>query len=139
MTDLPDDLAELERRLAESAEPAPPALRTRVLSGVRRELRRGASHFISRHGWRLAGAAAGVLLALNVALSAMNYAATWNGTPREDPAGGEREARAGLPEDEIGLRRLLVRAGARLTPAPDLGRLSGRLFFAQEARRWDTP
>jgi hypothetical protein len=142
MTNLPDDLAALEHRLAGRARPEPPpTLRPQVLAAVRRELRRGLAGYIIRHSWRLAGAAAGVLLALNVALSAANHAAAANHDGRDDApaAGPQSDALAGLPEDEVRYRLLLVRAGARLTPAPDLGRLSGRLFSPLEAQRWDMP
>jgi hypothetical protein len=142
MTNLPDDLAGLEHRLAERAPPGPPpALRPRVLAAVREELHRSPSCFVARHGWRLLGAAAAVLLALNFALSAANHAALADNTGRDDAPLGARESATftGLPEDEVRYRLLLVSAGARLTPALDVGRLSDRFFFSPEAERWDTP
>jgi hypothetical protein len=142
MMNLPEDLTELDHRLAERArlEP-PPTLRPRVLAAVRHELRRGPSGFLARHGWGLAAAAAGVLLALNFVLSAANHAAVANTVgPDDAPAVAfESSVFVGLPDDEVRYRLLLVWAGARLTPAPDLGRLSDRLFSPPEAEPWDTP
>ncbi len=139
MTHPPDDL---EYRLAHHPGPEPsPTLRPRILAAVRQELHRGRTRFVARFGWKLVSTAAGVLLILNVALSAVNHAgAMINRMPADVPEGSQDvKMFEGLPEDEARFRLLLVQAGTRLKPMPDFGPLSHQLFPLLEVQPWDTP
>jgi hypothetical protein len=107
MSILPDDLADLERRLAAAARRQPDAaLRQRVLASVQDELRREVGASTNDFGRFAAALAATVLLGANLSLSAalnMNWprdggerddlAATAAQIRRLDPELSEQEAR----------------------------------------------
>ncbi len=121
MSDLPDDLAGLERRLARRVRPeAGAALRERVLGSVRDELRRP----VRRGGaWRYAAAlAAVVLLGANLSLSAA-LRADWRRCGNGDDqltatAARLRQLDPELSEREARREALLLQARARLAPVP---------------------
>ena len=124
LPELPDDLAELERRLAgrSGAEPGP-GCRGRVLDAVRRELGRNRA---GSGAWRVAaGLAAAVLFGANLALSVANdtpwHSAPGNGTANlEAGAGQVRRLFPDMPEREVYRHALLLQAGAHLPLQPDL-------------------
>jgi hypothetical protein len=124
LPELPDDLAELERRLAGRPGAGPgPGCRGRVLDAVRRELRWEPAAF---GAWRVAAAlAAAVLFAANLALSVANDA-SWHPAPGngaadlEAGAGRVRRLFPDMPEREVYRHALLLRAGAHLPLQPDL-------------------
>jgi hypothetical protein len=127
---LPPELEELEKLLAGRPCPKPEAgLRGRLLAAVRNEPGRHARSpgaRVWRYAWR---AAAAVILALNLALSAANslrYQALPVRSP--DPANHLPDLdRAGRKGNDR-LAAVAVSAVARLSPAPDVGPV-GRLFF----------
>ena len=135
MTDpeLPDDLAELERRLAGRPRVEPSAgLGSRVLDAARTTRRPRPIG----DGWRAwAALAAAVLVGVNLSMSVAANA-DWQLTadvgPEQVDATADR-LRAAAPElSERELRRqaLLYRAGAGLTPTVDLNPY-------REPDRWD--
>ena len=127
--ELPEDLAELERRLAARPRPEPSDdLRRRVMDAVRAELA-GASAIPLKTPRRLstwefaAAVAAAVVLALNLAVSGANDM-DWTGSESEsltpDPAtvAALRQLMPGLTDDEVRGRWLLMQAGRHLVMAP---------------------
>jgi hypothetical protein len=123
LPELPDDLAELERRLAgrSRAEPGP-GCRGRLLTAVRRELRRTPA---GPGAWRVAAAlAAAVLFGANLALSVANNT-SWHPAPGDGNAGlgaGAGRVRRlfpDMPEREVYRHALLLQAGACLPLQPD--------------------
>jgi hypothetical protein len=142
--ELPPDLADLERRLAGRRRAGPPAgLRKRVLAAVGRELNRGAAGLAAQGAWpSLATAAAAALLWINFSMSVANNM-DWRLGGGLDP--GEVHATAGrihglLPElspRETYRQALLLQAGSRLTPAPNLKPSAGRVLLHRENERWD--
>jgi hypothetical protein len=141
--ELPPDLAELERRLAGRPRPEPAAgLRPRVLAAVGRELgRRGGGS-----AWRFAAAtAAAALLWINFSMSVANDM-DWrlgrglDGATLAAAAGRLRQLVPELPEREALRQALLLQAGSRLVPAPDLRPSADRIrLFSREHGKWDTP
>jgi hypothetical protein len=139
LPELPDDLAELERRLAgrPRAEPGP-GCRGRVLDAVRRESGRNPA---GSGAWRLAAAvAAAVLFGANLALSVGNdtswHPAPGNGTADlEAGAGGVRRLFPDMPEREVYRHALLLQAGARLPLQPDPRPAPGDLRSRKERER----
>jgi hypothetical protein len=121
VSELPDDLAELERRLAGRPRPEPDAaLRRRVVGSVRDELERDRRRFAG--AWRYAAAlAAAVLLGANLSLG-VAVSADW----RRDEAGDDigttvarlRQLDPELTEDEARRQALLLQTRAHLVPAP---------------------
>ena len=119
---LPEDLERLEHRLVQRACEEPSgALRGRVMASVRTALRRQRSG-----GWRLlAAAAAGVLLWLNLALSATNAT---DGTlrPHDTRESVERTTRQierllpDLPYEEVRRHAIRYRAGSELVLCPEV-------------------
>ena len=115
---LPEDLERLEHQLAQRTREEPSAaLRGRVLAGVQAALRRQRSG-----GWRmLAAAAAGVLIWLNLALSATNAT---GGTLRSHGTreSVDRTARQierllpDLPREEARRHAIRYRSGSELVP-----------------------
>ena len=123
LPELPDDLAELERRLAgrPRAEPRP-GCRGRVLDAVRRELGWNPA---GSGAWRVAAAlAAAVLFVANLHLSLANDT-SWHPAPGsgianlEAGAGRVRRLFPDMPEREVYRHALLLQAGAHLPLQPD--------------------
>jgi hypothetical protein len=115
-SDLPPDLAELERRLADRRPPVPPAdLRRRVLAAVRRASGEGEGGFLRF----VASVAAAALLAVNLSMSVANNT-DWHlrGAPGPDEAGADsvRELVPELSEREARRQAVLLRARSQLTP-----------------------
>ena len=135
MTDpeLPSDLADLERRLADRPRAEPSAgLGPRVLGAARLVLRpRPAA--ASWRSW--AALAAAVLVGVNLSMSVAG-SADWRLTASVEPeqvtatADRLRAAAPELPERELRRQALLHRAGAGLTPTVDLNPY-------REPDRWD--
>jgi hypothetical protein len=119
---LSEDLERLERRLVQRACEEPSiAVRGRVLASVRAALRRQRSG-----GWRLlAAGAAGVLLGLNLALSATTATdgIVW---PHGTPESVERTARQierllpDLPYEEAVQHAIRYQSGSALVPCPEV-------------------
>ncbi len=86
--DLPSELRDVERRLAERGQPPPSAaLRERVLAAMRDE------RTPKKNAWQFAAvAAASLLLILNMALSVANHRA-WSETRRSESEGVRATAR----------------------------------------------
>jgi len=125
--ELPPDLKQLERELAERprAEP-PPDLRRRVLGGARVQLRREL-----RQGWWAfaASAAAAAVLIVNVSISAVQATDfdLYNGARSKQIAEAAQQIRQALPEiseEEARRQAVLLNAGANLPFYP--GQLSRR-------------
>ncbi|MBE3096432.1 MAG: hypothetical protein IMZ44_04805 [Planctomycetes bacterium] len=144
-SDLPHEWRDLERRLAARGRPEPSAgLRPRVLAAVRRELaahggagRLGAGPWWRRHEvWQYAGAAAaGVLLVLNLAMSAslgddFSRPRAPNGADVAQAAAKIRELVPSITPDEALREAIALRAGSHLVmaPRPWPGFLSPRLL-----------
>jgi hypothetical protein len=143
LPELPDDLAELERRLAgrPRAEPGP-GCRGRVLGAVRRELGRSSA---GSGAWRAAAVlAAAVLFAANFALSLANdtsgHAAPVNTTANlETAAGRVRGLFPDMPEQEVYRHALLLHAGARLPLQPDIRPAPEDLQWRKEREQRELP
>jgi len=148
-TELPPDMKELERRLAGRARPAPsPDHKSRVLAAVRRELaaQGGAVRLGAGPGWRrhqawqyAAAAAAGVLLVLNLAMSAslgdeFSRPRAPNGADVAQAAAKIRELVPSITPDEAMREAIALRAGSHLVmaPRPRPGFLSPRLLWQLE-------
>jgi hypothetical protein len=115
--DLPDDLAGLERDLlAHAGDPPDASLRPRVLAAMREALRRE-----RRSPWRLAAAAAAVLLWINFSMSAASNT-TWRldaGLDRDRIEAAARDIRALAPElSEREAYRQALRTSLQPAPAP---------------------
>jgi hypothetical protein len=135
--DLPADLAELERRLAERSrvEP-PPELGPRVLAAARAALRHPATPS-ALEGWRFwAAVAATVLLAVNLSMS-VSADTDWEFAnevaARPDPTAELRALAPELPDAELRRQALLTRAAGGLTPAA----LPPLHITSEEPTRWD--
>jgi hypothetical protein len=145
---LPPDLLEVERRLSghRGVEPSPDHER-RVLAAVRQALAAGRGRR-ARRTWEFAvAAAAGILLWMNLVMSAANLAAQ---TPPADRDGHEiRRAAAdlrrlvpALSEQEAIRQAILLQAGSRLVMAPQprpTPQWAQTLHDLKEAPRWVTP
>ena len=140
--DLPPELAEVERRLAERARAGPTtALRQRVLSALHHERMTHPRRF----PWHIAATlAATVLLSLNLALSVANHPAH----PKRDPAeNGDldktvallREQSPELTESEAYRLAALARSTRSLTAVPPLPQSLDRILERQGERSWDMP
>src|SRR4051812_26658635 len=133
---IPDlHLRELEAQLVGRPGPEPPAeLRARLL-GRTAELRQLRP---SERRWRqrLAGLAAAVVVAVNLALCADN-GRRYQGLAiiQHAPA----PAQAERPATEDPFETLAAVALARLTPLPDAGDLARDLFRSKEALPWALP
>ena len=124
MSDLSDDLVDLERELAARAQPEPSTtLRPRVLAAIRHELERESNGI-----WRYAAAlAAVVLVGANLSLSA----ALDMGWPRDAidahnlaaTAAQLRELDSAMSEQEARRQALLLQARSQLTLVPSLEQL----------------
>ncbi len=133
---LPDDLADLERRLAGRPRPDPPAeLRSRVLSAVGRA-RRPPDFGL---GWFAAAAAVLALLAINLSMSVANGARRRLGgelSPYEIAASADRlhEVLPELSAQEARRQALLLEGRARLTPGAPVPQPCGGTWrlFAKE-------
>jgi hypothetical protein len=133
---LPDDLADLERRLADRPRPDPPAeLRSRVLSAVSRA---GPPTDVG-FGWFTAAAAVLALLAINLSMSVANGSGWRLGgepSPYEIAARVDRlhEVPPELTEQEARRQALLLEGRARLTPGAPVPAPSGGTWrlFAEE-------
>jgi hypothetical protein len=141
---LPPGLRELEQALARRPAPEPPAdLRARVLSAMSAPVpaapRRAAWH------WGLAWkAAAAVVLALNLALTAANasrYRRLAEAPPADAPLARYVTApgAAGATDADDRIPILTASALANWAPAPDAGPLGRSVFSTEEEREWDTP
>ena len=125
---LPEDLADLEQRLAARPMPEPsPALRERIMVAVRGQPV-GSPPAEPAGIWRFAAAAAALLLLLlNLSMSLANDA-DWavRERPREqDVASSARRLREIVPElseREARYITLALESGSRLVMAPDLKR-----------------
>ena len=135
MTDpeLPSDLADLERRLADRPRAGPPAgLGPRVLDATR-TAQRPRPTVTSWRSW--AALAAAVLVGVNLSMSVAANA-DWQLTADVEPeqvdatADRLRAAAPELSERELRRQALLYRAGAGLTPTVDLNPY-------REPDRWD--
>ena len=141
---LPDDLAALERRLAERIPAATPTgLRERVLAAVRRELPTHDQGNHRRLGWRwLAGSAAAVLVALNFSNSIVNNM-DWRLTEcieTVEIAAAVQRVHALAPElspQDARRHALLLRAGAHAAPAPHGSSSLVRILQQREHESWD--
>ncbi len=136
---LPPSLAELEGRLARRPTAEPTAeFRSRVLTGMAGSRdRTPRRHSAGR--WRLVcGAAAAVILALNLALSVGNGVRFQLLTPAATPEGNVARLSGALDAgDPVG--EVAAAALANVTPGPDAGTLARRLFSNEEERGWLTP
>jgi hypothetical protein len=120
-SELPDDLANLERRLAERPRLEPNAdFRHRLLLAVRLELREGGTLLVRRSSWQFAAAvAAAVVLWANFSMSVANDT-NWRlaGDPQSvDTKAMSAELRKLFPdmsEEEISRQALVVQGGSRL-------------------------
>src|SRR5262249_564648 len=132
---LPPDLRELEDRLARRPCPEPAAdLRARILGAVAGARTPPETGRAGRR-WRLAWAAAAVVLAPHLGMSVANGVrfGHLSGTAPER-ASVEHQADVRDPFD-----RLAASALAGLTPAPDVGPLGRSVFSNEEERRWAMP
>ncbi|HET6575075.1 MAG TPA: hypothetical protein VFG68_15820 [Fimbriiglobus sp.] len=132
-SELPADLAALERRLADRPRVAPSTgLGPRVLD-VARLAQRPRPVAASWRSW--AALAAAVLVGINLSMSVAG-SADWRLTAGIEPgqidatADRLRAAAPELPERELRRQALLYRAGAGLTPTVDLNPY-------REPERWD--
>jgi len=133
---LPPDLRELEDRLARRPCPEPAAdFRARVLGAMTNATPVSVPERAGRR-WRFVWrAAAAVILALNLALSAANAIRF----QRLSADAGEAEGRPGIAaafEAEDRWQRFAVRALTNLAPAPEVGAPGGYLFSHEENREW---
>ncbi len=129
---LPPSLRDLEDRLARRPSPEPAAdFRARVLGVVADERNRPGP---ARRRWRLAWqAAAAVLLAMNLAMTAANGIRFQRLTTPAGPGVARRAAPPSAPDaldEKDRFERFAASALASLTPAPDAGAL-GRQCFQQ--------
>src|SRR5262245_27746848 len=127
---LPPSLRDLEARLARRPAPEPGAdFRARVLGAVADERDRPVP---ARRRWRLAWqAAAAIILAMNLAMSAANGIRFQPLTASAAPGVARRAAPPRAPDalDENGrFERFAASALASLTPAPDAGALGRNCF-----------
>ncbi len=138
-SDLPRELADLERQLAERAVPKPTeAFRRRVLTAMRTDRARP-------DGWRFAAAlVAAVLLCLNLALSLANHRA-WSpveGDKDGDVETGVRELRQENPdlsEEEAYQVVVLRRTAPSLAAVAALPSSPDEIFSWERSASWDTP
>ncbi|MBN1422451.1 MAG: hypothetical protein JXP34_26985 [Planctomycetes bacterium] len=122
-----DEFSDLERILADLRSPDPTsALRTRILAAVRTEMATGRSRPAPASPWAFAAAvAAGILLCVNLSMSAANHAAPFTPAARDGEARtrAEERLRAILPSldaQEARCRAVLLLAAEDLVPAPML-------------------
>ncbi len=142
---VPPNRRDLEDRLARRSCPEPAAdFRARVLSATAAS-RDPPAPVRSARRWRTVWrAAAAVVLALNVGMSAANGVAYRRLATLTEAEGGPARPPSGprvpdaLDADDR-FQRLAASALANVRPAPDVGAL-GRTFFShEEERRWVTP
>jgi len=141
---LPDDLAALEKALAERSTPGPArGLREQVMAAVGRELKQRGQGNGRRPLWQwLAASAAAVLVAVNFSTSVINnmdLRLAKNARPIEiDAAARQLQALApGLSPEDARRHAFLLGAGARVTPAP-YGRPTLDQFLQPRDREsWD--
>jgi hypothetical protein len=141
--ELPPDLAALERRLADRPRIEPsPGFGPRLLAACRAALGRRAAP-VPAAGWRFwAGAAAALLLGINLSMS-VAADTDWHLLPGAEPgqvaatADRLRELAPDLPEAELRRQALLARAGAGLAPAVDLTPSWKRFRPSKEPDRWE--
>ena len=141
---LPDDLAALERQLAERQKPHPPAhLRDRVLATVASELARLPHAEGIGWGW-VVGIAAAVLIGINFSASVVNNM-DWHFADRlrrDDIAATARQVQQLVPEMSRGeafRQALLLRAGAPIALGPVCQMSLHQLLHQRERQSWDTP
>lgn len=142
---LPPDLRDLEDQLARRPCPEAAAeFRARVLSAMASSQALPVSQPAAR-GWRLVWqAAAAVILALNLGMSAANGIRFQRLTPLAVAEGnmgrrlaGPEVANAADADDRFQV--LAASALASLRPAPDAGALGRQVFSNEEERRWALP
>jgi hypothetical protein len=120
--DLPPELADLERRLADRPRPGPPAeLRRRVLAAVAR----AGSPADVGFGWFAAAAAVLALLAINLSMSVASgtdWRLAGQRGPQDVAASADRlhKVLPELSEREARRQALILEGRARLTPAAPL-------------------
>jgi hypothetical protein len=127
MSHIPDDLADLEQRLARRLRHAPgEALGPRVLAAVARELNQTAPDNARRSFWRFAvGVAAAMLLWLNLSMSAANDM-DWSFVGDVDTASITasaeriRQVLPDLPEGEAARQARLAHFASHVPPLPDV-------------------
>jgi hypothetical protein len=141
---LPDDLAALERALAERPTSSPArGLREQVMAAVRIELCQRGHRNGRRQLWQwLAASAAAVLVAVNFSTSVINNM-DWRLAKRAEPVAIDAAARQlqalapGLSPEDARRHAFLLGAGARTAPAP-YGRPTLDQFLQQREREsWD--
>lgn len=140
---LPDDLAALERALAERSAPDPaPTLRKQAMAAVRREL--GGQRNGRQPLWRwLAASAAAVLVAMNFSTSVINNM-DWRLARSAEPVGVDAAARQlqalapGLSPADARRHALLLGAAARTAPAPYGRPTLDQFLQPRERKSWDT-
>jgi hypothetical protein len=136
MSELPDDLADLERRLA-AARPQPDAaLRQRVLASVQDELRREAGASTNEF-WRFAAAlAATVLLGAYLSMSAaLNVGWQQSGNDGGDIAAATKRLQQldpNMTEQEARRQVLMLQMRAHISAAPALSPTLDRLLHERE-------
>jgi hypothetical protein len=126
LSELPDDLAELERELAARRAPEPlTGFRPHLLAAVAEELNRFEDGNNSRRFWRFAAVvAAALLLGINLSLSVVNDM-DWHLTGGVDPeriaatATKLHELEPDLPEQEAYRQALVLQVAVRMPPLPD--------------------
>jgi hypothetical protein len=127
MSHLPDDLADLEQRLARRRRHAPgEALGPRVLAAVARELNQTAPDNALRSFWRFAvGVAAAMLLCLNLSMSVandMDWPLAGDVDTASIAASADRIRRVlpDLPEGEADRQARLAHFASHVPPLPDI-------------------
>jgi hypothetical protein len=124
---MPNDLAELEQRLAGRSRPDPaPQLRDRILAAIRREAI-GPAPVEARAGlWQFAATAAALLLVcLNLTMCVVNHTDwdVWGRAEPVDVASQAQQLRQALPElsesEALGVAQVMA-SSRRLLPMPDL-------------------
>src|SRR5262245_52835118 len=142
-SELPPDLAALERQLAERPRIEPsPDFGARLLAASRVALGHRPPA-VGAAGWRRwAAVAAAVLFGINLSMSVATDT-DWHLLPGPEPeqvtatVNQLRELAPELPESELRRQALLARAGAALSPTIDLTPSWARLRTTKEPDEWE--
>ena len=145
LSDLPDDLSDLELELTRRRQPPPAGLRNRVMAAVVRELNRPALGERRAGMWQFAAAvAAAMLLAVNLSMSVANNT-EWGPARQIDQQKVAALARRigglapQLPEREPVRQAWLLQSSLHVTPLPAARPSPARLRLDQPREPLNLP